>query len=749
MTKKTPDPAGTAKDAADRPADNAEPPGGTEPRAGGGAPEHEPLSETDALRSAGGESVDRQDAARSMTILSEKLLQLQRLLVESGPGVVNVYAPARDMNVGWGGSTPAAADRCARIDPGHLADYTGAYVQPPAFGDCLDILSERNLLVLSGTGGTGREATALALLDKLVATGPEADGPPVYSLPLDDVADDLWRVPATGTGYLTIAGNDRHGTARLLESLDDAWLTRVSQALRDAGSFLVLVTGPLRGRLTEATRRRAFVLEGFTAPDPMEVLRARVLAGVPDLGPEDVELRLAEAGAPELLAVRPSPRFATIVASTTVTTLTAGGDLVAALARLDDPAEQAREWFAHHEEPEHISLALAAAVLEGSSYLTVSDAAVELYTALSPGPIRVGPDLVLPPTPRALRLRRTMPAEQPWLELVPSETGPPSVRFRDRRSQAAVLNYAWTELDGMRPTLLDWLGRLVAHPDVEVRARAAFAVGLLAAPDLQHAEHRYLRQWSLDDSPVLRNGAALALSVIATMPQHTARVWQILREFADSARNGRNVNAAATAAMAATGPLGAKEPARALRLLRSLFRDGGWELLDSAFTAVMQLLQNGRGTEVVQALMDWTDSDDNDPLAVKGLATFAIVVREPAAAPESAEDGRDDGDADVTRLPLLLTAAADHRDELPELWGRALASGKVRRLALASLRDWMRLTDQTPALEPTVLDVLAGVADRGDRDMRRLEYYLDLWAEDEDDPSPAAGRVLDALLAAS
>ncbi len=733
--KKMPD-AGSGSDGADQPAEK--------PKAGAEAPaeqkqaeqtDTDKVTEADALRSALGESADRQDAARSMNIIADRLRQL--VDAERNPSVVHFYAPARDVNFGAGPAPRATAGRrVAPVDSGHLADYTRAYVEPPAFGDCLGILSERHLLVLSGTDGTGREATALALLDKLLTAPDDGAELPLFSIDVASLADEFWQVPTTGAGYLAIV---EQPAMRTFEQFDDAWLSRLSSALHQAGSFVVLVTGQLRGKLTEATKRRLFVVEQFTGPDPMEILRTRVLGSGLGLDAAEVERRLADAGAEAVLADRPRAWFAVTVSDAVIDAIRADRDLTAELERLSDPGDLVREWFTHHEDPQDVAFALATAALEGSSYLTVSDAAVALYSALVPR------TSVPPP----LRLRRSLATAQPWIT-VAAEPGaaaaPPTVRFRNQRSQPAVLAYAWTELDGMRPTLLAWLRELVAHADVEVRTRAAFAAGQLANDDLQHAMHHYLLPWAHADSPMLRRGAALALSVVATVPRHTGRVWSILQEFAESAQTGRNRYAPATAAIAAAGPLGSQEPERALRLLRAMSRDGDWDLLEPILIGVLQLVENGRATEVVRALVDWTDAGGDNPVVVKGLVAFVVAAREPA--PTTKAGGDHDGDESRTGYPVLLVNAATYYDELPLLWSRALANDKVRKLALASLREWLRLVDSDGSLHPVVLDVLAGIADRSERDMRRLDHYLGRWERDEDDPSPAAGRILDALLAA-
>ena len=94
-----------------------------------------------------------------------------------------------------------------------------------------------------------------------------------------------------------------------------------------------------------------------------------------------------------------------------------------------------------------------------------------------------------------------MPAEPATSYGDPS---PELLRFRSPRLRAAVLQHAWTWMDGMRPALTGWLRELGRHPDVEVRARAAATTGLLATLDFSYVLHRFVYPWAVSPSPATR-----------------------------------------------------------------------------------------------------------------------------------------------------------------------------------------------------------------------------------------------------
>lgn len=707
------------------------------------------ISEQDALRSLQGESTERLDAARSQAILADVL---RRLTVNMFNADVHVH---RDFNIGdaeAGRGAPRGASGPVPVGSAHLTDYTTAYVRPPGFTDALAVLERRHLVVLSAPAGTGRDTAALALLIQVLGEIEKTEEPALFDLTADSVlTDEAWTVPDKACGYVVSDGEMPAGTSprswclgASAERLDDAWLTRTSALLVEAESFLVVITGPMRGRLAAATRRTDFIVENLGMPDPLEIVRARVLASVRGLDPGELDGRLTKAGASSMVAERPEPRFAVRVSGAVVDALNANEDLAQALEGLRDPGEQVHEWFGYHTEPDQIAFIIATALLEDSSFLTVSDAAVKLYLALTS-------ESNPPPT---LRFRCTLAADQPWIELTEPDiapaAGPPiaaTVRFRSPLLAAAVLTYAWNEFDGMRPALLAWLQRLVGDPDVEVRARAATGAGILAAGDFQHALHRYLLPWAQNRLPTLRQSAALALGVVGAVPSHTPRVWELLRKWAAEAEPDIDLALPAAAATAAGGPLGVAQPDRALRVLRTLLSDGDWSLLRPVALSVLQLVENGGAQHVLRALLEWTVPDDASGIMVKGLLAYVFTVRQPASdSTLERSSGAHGGDAVTPRWPVLLADADLHRDELPELWGRALDSPKVRPLALEALREWLRVVDDDPTAFERVLRVLAGVADRGDRDLERLEYHLDRWVNDEEDPSPAADRILDALV---
>lgn len=703
-----------------------------------------PVSDRDgALRALREAELDPLDNGRSSEIVGKFLrgAEVRNLTVIAGPLTV-----AGDVNTGGaakGRTAPRsgrAAGRPFAYSKAHLDGYTAGFVRPDWFEDAHDVLAERHLVVLSGQPGAGRDAASLALLvEVLRGAGPAQ----VTQLPPEVLGDVTWTVPDKGCGYVIpdnlVVRATRYRGAKppvTAEAIDDVWLTRMSEQLHDAGSFLVVVTGPPAGRLAVAARRHEFVMEQVSAPDPYEIFYARLEVSDLDVPLDAVRRRLEDTEVAALVAERPRPSFAVRVADAVVAAINSGTSLTEVVRELRDPREQVSEWFGDNVDPAEIAFAMATAVLEGCGYLTVSDAAGDLHRALAGKSAEP-----------ATHFRRTLRTAHTWIQLARPERGDGGgapvdevVVFRNPYLRLAVLTHAWHELDGMRPAIQEWLRRMAGHSDVEVRARAATAAGVLASGDFQHSLHGLILPWAGSDSGSERQSAALALGVVGSQAVHTGRVWRLLREFAADSRTGPDRPLPKTAAMAAGGPLGLADPDSAVHLLRSLLEADDWNLVHPAAWSFARLVEEGADRVVVAALREWSDAARRGDFAVKVLTAFVIAAR-----PHAAMVGRSTWDTPAV-WPVLLKEAARHHDDLPVLWARALAERRVRELALQALRGWLGVADDDPAAYPVVLDVLAGIVDLGERAADDLEHQLEVWASDRRDPSRAAAYAHDDLV---
>lgn len=652
--------------------------------------------------------------------------------------IVNIFSDKftvdGDMITGGGGGDPGRRSSArrpgkTRISEAELISATEYFVPPEGFESDVQQLGDHNLLIIAGPARTGRHTRALASIKAVLESrGNRLD---VFRLNSSILRSNGWRVPQSDCGLIVVDEPGTDGKC-VAEGIDEKWLTAASEKLADAASFLVVVTGPPRGTLATAGRYADFVVDEVEVADFLRIVVERVRGGLA-LPPEGLAERLRSAGLADALAEHGDPHFAVRAAGKILDALSADehADLVPVVEALDDPEQQVRHWLEDEPDLVDVAFVLATAVLEGASYLNVADAAVALYRELSKS---YSTSSALR-TPRYLR---NLTAERWWIERVVPDDDPehaPALRFRHRRLGPFVLAVTWFELDGARETITDWLGTLAKHTDVEVRARAAQSAGVLASKDVEHGVHSYLGPWANDTSNLLQQSAAQGLNVAGTLGRNEQQTWEFIEQWASLVDSDNARELPATAGFAAGGPLGARDPGRALRVLHKLVCADGWRLVGPAAASVQTLLASGRVTEVLDALLDWTsDSKKNEEESVdKALMMYAYSAYWTGAADER---------------PVLLAAAEQHRADLAELWGRALRDGDedVANYAWESLRSWLRLVDRDRGTYRPVFDVLVDLSDRSTTDANRLMHTLLTWSEDTDDPSDAAAEIARDLL---
>lgn len=713
-----------------------------------------PLSEEDALRALHrkGESEDeaeRAEAARAAAIAASVMERLNADPFGMRIGTVALFNDAVSFGGGMnlGDGARRTGQPTARISERRLAHWTEGHLPLPRFDEALRILVGRRLLILALPPG-GRKATGVNLLVKAVneqaavrerAVGAQEAGQTVKGggchevLDASALRDTQWRPPERNSGYLLVLDDATPGLTPHL--IDERWIDDLTACLNEHESYLVLVTGPPRGALMEA-ERSGQVLTTLGGLDLVRLIERRVHDREPT--PEesaDLRLRLIEAGALELLREDTRPRTALHLA----TVIRERADLAAKVKELRDPTGRVHDWFSRHRTPEAMCFALAAAALEDATYLTVSDAAAQLYDLLTPA-AEAPPDL---------RFRERIGSDHPWIDVSVGSGGPgdvaPRVRYLNPLVRQAVLGYAWTYLDGQRSAFLAWIRRLVAHPDIGVRARTSVAAGVIAWSDYDHALHRFLRPWARHGSVVVRQSAATALDVVGGHPDLAEAVWLLLEAWVAEGDTAEQRRQGLTAAAVLGGGLGAARPRRAVKALRVLLDRDDWGTLLPVGHALSGLMERGRVAEVLAALVEWSQPRDASPMVTKALAAFVFVAAQPVAQPvaQSAAQSAAQSPAQPAgeasgqghqSLPLLLAGAEEHRSQLIELWARALDRRPAQQPALETLREYVDVhADRDAAAYRGVRDIVLAVAARSGRHRERLHHHLDDWAR-------AAGR---------
>jgi hypothetical protein len=696
------------------------PPAGPEPEDKRGEQAGDKAADKSAAPSASPADLDRDTAVRSMQGEASQLAQAQmgefvsRGISQLNAETVNIFTSYDEEP---GRRQPGRRAGRNIFTSADLDEATASFVEPPGFQDELDLLADRNLVVLAGTARSGKRTRALRLL-RLTLRKAELDEV-VEELPVSVLANPLWRIPGKDTGFIVFDAPGGNGTFAATKTGEE-WLQKTARRLVDAGSYLVVVTGPVSGSLTDAPNRAEYVLDEWELPDSLEILHRRLRDTVPSEA-EDLIEQLGDSELEEMLAERDSPSFAVRAATEIIEGHRAGRSVADTVAKLGNAEGLVQEWLSRDPQAKDLSLVLATAVLDNAGYLKVADAAVSLYKRLNSGSS----------APMSLRFTKGFLAEHSWIQRVPSEDQrrAPLVRFRHARVRPAVLGVIWCEYDGAREKVLEWLKELAVHPDVEVRAGAAQAVGILAQQDFQHAVHEYLHPWGRDGSRLLRQTAAQGLNVAGILGDDRM-AWSVLQDWATAAYSEDTENLCTTAALAVGGPLGIREPRRALGVLRDfIVCPDKWDVLWSVAASAGALLQAGRGDDVLDALRQWTEPGADKDAVIKALLVFTWVVR-----PETSEG-----------WPLLLRTADKNRKNLSLLWCRAMANRITRPLALDGLHAWVSRVDYDAGASPVVLGLIADVSDGSLSDRNRVIHGLSQWAQDRYQPSFAAATFYDLM----
>jgi hypothetical protein len=617
-------------------------------------------------------------------------------------------------------------------------DLPEVYVRPDEYPRARQALAEHRLVVLRGRTGSGRNAMARHLLlhelgvEQIDELGPDTQ--PAQIRPLKDAGQLLERWSPEQAGRL-----------------DDDHLREWRAALERWQGYLVVtvdedVSLPTSVPLVECT----------SVPDLQLVLQQhlgyflRTREGLP-LRKEDLEwlrgdkvrrrlhrkrelrstVRLARRLA-RPLAAAPTPEHFRLLEPW-----------------LDDdddaPAQSAKRLFEESPDVDHWGFVISLAVYDGGRYQLVADAAGLLARRLAPGDPR-NAAAWQPGPARADRLERaeaelfdSREQPEPFIRTPVSRA-----RFKDPELPHAVLDLVWSELDGLRGPVRDWLDALGGDGDLEVREPTAVAVGYLASHGFGYVLDLIIEPWARRDDRT-REAAALALGALARKEPFTGQVLALLSRWA----HGQDPPLRATAAIAYGWSIGRRRPDVALRELRSLARRGNAQELPIVARALYELVRRWRDREVLEALCAWTRAPERTTwtpaerrLLWTGLAAFLWIAH-------LYEQGRPRREG---LWPLLLVQAEEHpvaRERIVTLWRRALADDFLAETAGDTLCGWAYQADlqstptgdEQPGVRAALRRLLADVASGGPGDLGRVRQAVRRCAHAGDDPSEIARKL--------
>ncbi|GGW56427.1 hypothetical protein [Streptomyces xantholiticus] len=659
------------------------------------------------------------------------------------------------------GGGPAVLD--GPVPAEELRRLAGVYCESPGYARMRTRLRECGLLVLCGERGSGRQATALALLSELTDhqvtrldpsqavhtfTGDmlKEEHGHLLELPSDELHRDV------GRGASAEGREAARGPGRLTELHLDRF-SRLLLAAKAYGVVLVesgdLADRLLRGRYgmhcrpprTEDVLHRhlRILLRG----EPQEALDScREMARREDvqgaLGLDELRPREA-AGLADLLARHRRGEL--------------GEDEL-----LDGCATfvcaQARSWFAGADRPGTIPEAspalnaaafrIAVAVFNGSPYALAAEAAEQLAWEMS---VTLDPE-----QPVGRRLFGTHADERPALarsvvedaelDLGDAQIPVRAIRFQGEALATAVLREVWHGYHNVRGPVVRWLRTLCDDPRPQVWVRASVAAGVLCSWDWVHGAGELIGPMAALDSPVQQMSAATALAEASRDPSVRPAVGALLKEWAQA-----DDDALVTTALLTHGYGMAAGSVRAsLDALAKAVRSGDVTALSNAAFSVTRLLAGAEPATVVARLGDWLRGGRRELADLVLLSMLGTLTTRTTYLWGLQETDELEAHA---RRPLLVALLATHRPLVRRLADLVRLTLETARSGEVALDAFGRVLRQC-ADDPTQLDLVCGflpliTEERRDRD--RVRHLLARLVKDEDDPldKDAARLMWDAV----
>ncbi len=594
--------------------------------------------------------------------------------------------------------------RTGRIPDEEISYLCGPFAEPPEFWAAAEALEHDHIVVLVGTGGTGKRTSAIRLLREVLPGPLEVVSP---TSTLENLAEYEFE---EGHGYLLEGWQD----AQRASTAGDFMWRVLSDHVEDRKARLVITATTTSVVAKGVSSVRAFA---WKAPSVPQVLAA-YLAGT---DAQDIIGQLAER--------LPATDYYEIGQVASVgRRLADGAEVQAILDELsEDPARFTRDWLSAEARTEQdllVVVALAFAVGQTQRIFDVMLKRLESTlqaVGMLPGSEQAGADKDKgkDETPRdasgdprsgLLKARINRNHKEGLLRRESVTEGGVSwevVSFRGEASHREALAGLWHDFDmTFWIPVREWLSELIADTTVTSRRDAAIQVSvahglaLLAPRALAEVEESYLNPWAAGERGWAGQQAAMYALWWMSLDDSLAPI--ALRIATNWANAGDPVRQW-TAAFALSGQLGAVYPIEAARRLLHLI--GQWKDIPTEAIVAMGnlfaiLTRQGDGDDAYQILE--LLRDQLRPAGPVGQDKDNKLGR----PPRSWRDDRRNreramlsilrvlGCTDpVTRQPAVVSFLQSRPEQLPlvaELWAEVLRSRPYRRRALVTLLEAVR-----------------------------------------------------------
>jgi len=636
-----------------------------------------------------------------------------------------VDGPARSPRTA--GSTQRAGDHTMNpILETELEKLRAVYIETREDEAVWQGLWQTALVILSGSDGTGRRATALHNLARLQMQV-------LYELSPDTALVDVKEddIPRhVGLFAESPTGN-------VLEGLQHFALTRLLRELRKKDSALVVTTTALPAQLPADCAQHIVRRTAADGDSPVAIARRQdMLVRHLRYHLEDTaEARRAEEDlaaameVQELLQDPLQPGEVDQLSQLLAETLASDEGLVYALGGFRRRVrEQIERWFSEERPLADSLLMVAAAVFSGAAYSDVVAASQALEELIMPPQGDEQQDEPPKPAPsfRSNRSRR-LQAIGAHIEPTPvtgeyGEVNVDALVLNSPAWQPEVINYLYRE-DLFRAELVQWLREYGYSGHADLRHRAAAALGHMARLDFPYIKKEVLELWADSLDHDLRMAVGVALGVAAWDEEVASAVLGLLHHWA----TGEDWLLQWTAATAHGGLTGARYPLRALDDLRAIASADDTWLVQPVSQSLSTLFGHSQQTPefarwVLEALLEWT-SDRKQAAGIVGLIAFVELARVPDRPRQR-----------HSRWELLLQHADNDEhllDLTTALLRRTLNFKPTRDEALSAIKGWLERADPGASTSNATEAILGRIMVEGSqRERDRLRYYRRVWKSD-------------------
>lgn len=638
-----------------------------------------------------------------------------------------------------------------RISPLVLDRVRHTFVDPSNWESLRDEFRKRRTVVLRGTSGQGRTATAIRLLASVNVDV-------IYEL---DARVELGRRVEQLTRELGDGGAVEGGAAFVLSQPSDV-TTVHGRVLRDLDEVLARTDGRLILTVGHDTRlpdedAMGYLIELPAWPDLREIvhrhLEWRVANRVPDWSSRPEIVDVLDEFLPEIHTCERAALLGRIV-SDEITD--AGGTISpdrvrARMVRQD--LDNFDTWFADLGDVWLRSFAIALAVLDGLPYEDVARAAEKLSRTLDPPHPeyldRLG-DGVPRNRPRLLERPRGFLMERLRAEVVEKDIRRPygrvrgeAVRYRDPAYPRQVLSHVWREHQ-IHDVVLTWLSELVDEPSEPVLVQAATAIGVISTHSFHHVLTALVDDWAGDPDASKRNAVAYLLRVPARVPD----LMPVVRGMVDRWLGIDDDEVRATAIRTLALSWLSTETSDGVAKLERAARNANLPVIGAIADAFIDLLEiddRRFASGVLATLVAWFDRRETADAA---SLVFLFIAHDLVA--DVVPDGPPVPGQAPTAWPGLLRLAIDTeatRTPLVWCWCRTLALGSYSGIAEQVIDSWAGRAERDASVLDAFTRLVRAIGSADARSTTILLRGARRWRDDATRvPLPRAAAAVESVL---